>query len=256
MDRFELDLGKMLRIILLHLLLLPGLLFSQDGAGPEIPIILEHADSIVGTGAFETSVRTFYGNVRFQQGNVTGRCDRAIHNASANVVELFGNVVIRQGALTMRAPEVRYSGNRYQATAPRGIHVEQLGQIVDANKGEYGTRSHIARFFGNVIMHDDTTRVYADTMVVDRQADTMLAMGRVVGFDSTENSWFESDWARRNAASGELMLIGNASIWKWEDGSDTMRVTADTLHAKRSEQDRSRSMDARGRASMIRGTTR
>lgn len=255
MAPFELDLGKMLRLILLHLLLLPGLLLSQDGAGPGIPIILEHADSIVGSGAFESSVRTFYGNVRFQQGNVTGRCDRAIHNASANVVELFGNVVIKQGALTMRAPEVRYNGSRYLATAPKGVHVEQEGQIVDARKGEYGTMSHIAAFYGDVVMHDDTVRMNADTMVVDRDADTMLAMGNVVGFDSTENSWFESGWARRNAKSGELMLIGKAQIWNWDEGSDTLYVSADTLYATRSELDSSRSVDARGRASMIRGST-
>ncbi|MEY2718636.1 MAG: hypothetical protein RLZZ273_2 [Bacteroidota bacterium] len=257
MDRLELDLGIMLRIILLHLLLLPGLLLPQDGAGPEIPIILEHADSIVGKGAFESSVRTFYGNVRFQQGNVTGRCDRAIHNTSANVVELFGNVVIMQGALTMRAPEVRYNGNRYLAVAPKGVRVEQRGQIVDARKGEYSTTSHIAKFYGDVVMRDDTTRINGDTMVVDRDADTMVAVGNVVGFDSTDNAWFESDRARRDATSGELMLVGNAQMWNWDDDADvdTLYVSADTLYAIRSEQNASRSMDARGRASMIRGNT-
>lgn len=255
MDLFELVLGKMIRVALILLLMVPAVLLSQEDAGPEIPIILEHADSIVGSGAFESSVRTFYGNVRFQQGNVTGRCDRAIHNAAANVVELFGNVIIKQGALTMRAPEVRYNGNRYQAVAPKGIHVEQRGQVVDARKGDYGTTSHIAKFYGDVVLRDDTTRVASDTMIVDRDADTMIALGSVVGFDSTDNAWFESDWARRDAKTAEMILRGHAKIWNWDVGQDTMYVSADSLHSSKSSQPMSRSLDATGNAVMIRGKT-
>lgn len=255
MDWFELVLGKMIRVALILMFIIPTVLLSQEDAGPEIPIILEHADSIVGSGAFESSVRTFYGNVRFQQGNVTGRCDRAIHNASANVVELFGNVIIKQGALTMRAPEVRYNGNKYLAVAPKGIHVEQRGQIIDARKGEYGTTSHIAEFYGDVVMRDDTTRVAGDTMIVDRDADTMMAFGNVVGFDSTDKAWFESDWARRDAKTSDMLLVGNAKIWNWDAERDTMYVAADTLRSSKGSSVSTRLLDARGNAIMIRGAT-
>lgn len=243
-------------VLIILLSLLPALAVAQQGAGPEIPIVLEHADSIVGSGAFESSVRTFYGNVRFQQGNVTGRCDRAIHNVLANTVELFGNVIIKQGPISLYAPEVRYSGVRFIATAPRGIRVEQKGQVITARKGTYATTTHIAEFFGDVVMRDDTTTVWSDSLVYDRDLDTMLASGSVAGYDSTDNMWFEADVARRNAGNGSYTLSRNARLWTWEPSEDTMFVAADTIL---SLPDKSRS-DARilravGSAVLIRGTT-
>lgn len=246
----------MFTALIILLSLLPALAVAQQGAGPEIPIVLEHADSIVGSGAFESSVRTFYGNVRFQQGNVTGRCDRAIHNVLANTVELFGNVVIKQGPLSMYAPEVRYSGARFIATAPRGIRVEQKGQVITARKGTYATTTHIAEFFGDVVMRDDTTTVWSDSLVYDRDLDTMRASGSVAGFDSTDYMWFEADVARRNAVNASYTLSRNARLWTWEPSEDTMFVSADTILSLRdSSRTDARILRAVGSAALIKGTT-
>ena len=245
----------MFALLTVALLLLPHLLLGQSGAGPDIPIVLDHADSIVGSGQFESSVRTFYGNVRFQQGNVTGRCDRAIHNVLSNTVELFGNVVVQQGVMTMKAPEIRYSGARYIAVAPKGIRVEQNGQLITAKKGVYATNTHVADFFGDVFMHNDTTSVWSDTLTYDRDADTMRAIGSVIGYDSTDNVWFEADIARRNAITAEYRLSGRASVWTWEPGKDTMLVSADSIHSERQSQTSTRALHAIGSASLVKGLT-
>ncbi len=246
----------MFTVLIIFFSILPVVAAAQQGAGPEIPIVLEHADSIVGSGAFESSVRTFYGNVRFQQGNVTGRCDRAIHNVLANTVELFGNVVVKQGPLSMYAPEVRYSGSRFIATAPRGIRVEQKGQVITARKGTYATTTHIAEFFGDVMMRDDTTTVWSDSLVYDRDLDTMLAAGSVAGYDSTDNMWFEADIARRNAVNMSYTLSGNARLWTWEPSEDTMFVSADTILSLRDDSRTDvRILRAVGSATLIKGTT-
>ncbi|MBM4178441.1 MAG: hypothetical protein FJ211_03805 [Ignavibacteria bacterium] len=242
-------------ILVFVLMLVPYLVFAQQGAGPDMPIILEHADSIVGAGQFESSSRTFYGNVRFQQGNVTGRCDRAIHNAAANSVELFGNVVVRQGRLTMYAPEVRYSGANYVATATKGIRVEQNGQTIEARRGVYSTNTHIAQFFEDVFMYDDSMRMWSDTMIVDRDDDTMRATGRVVGYDSSDRVWFESDLAQRDARTGSYALTNNARLWQWGNSGDTMFVSADTLDSRREPNGSARILDARGSAVLIKGPT-
>lgn len=245
----------MYTVVVILFLLVTGIAHAQQGAGPEIPIVLEHADSIVGAGPFETSVRTFYGNVRFQQGNVTGRCDRAIHNVMSNTVELFGNVVVKQGALTMRAPEVRYSGARFIATAPRGIRVEQDKQVITAKRGHYSTNTHIAEFFDEVFMHDDTTSVWSDTMIYDRDIDTMRAVGSVVGFDSTDNAWFEAEIAQRKTKTADYVLTKSARIWKWEPGEDTMFVAADTIHSRKRSNGLGRMIMASGSAVLIKGAT-
>lgn len=246
----------MFTVLIILLSIFPALVAAQQGAGPEIPIVLEHADSIVGSGVFESSVRTFYGNVRFQQGNVTGRCDRAIHNVLANTVELFGNVVIKQGPLSMYAPEVRYSGGRFIANAPRGIRVEQKGQVITARKGVYATTTHIAEFFGDVVMRDDTTTVWSDSLVYDRDLDTMRAAGSVAGYDSTGNMWFEADIARRNAVNASYTLSRNARLWTWEPSEDTMYVSADSILSLRDNAHAgARTMRAIGDATLIKGAT-
>jgi lipopolysaccharide export system protein LptA len=252
---FRVRFDEMFALLIAVFLFLPHLVQGQTGAGPDIPIVLEHADSIVGTGQFESSVRTFYGNVRFQQGNVTGRCDRAIHNVMANTVELFGNVVVRQGALTMKAPEIRYSGTKYIAIAPKGIRVEQNGQVITAKKGVYATNTHVADFFGEVYMHNDTTSVWSDTLTYDRDADTMRANGAVVGYDSTGSVWFEADVARRNAITAEYRLSGHAVVWTWESGKDTMLVSADSIHSERQSGTNARALHALGSACLVKGLT-
>lgn len=229
--------------------------YGQNGAGPEMPIILEHADSVIGSGPLESSIRSFYGNVRFQQGNVTGRCDRAIHNAAANTIQLFGNVTVRQGALTMIAPEIRYSGSRYLATASKGLRVVQRGQTITAQKGEYAADSHIARFYGDVVMRDDTTRVWSDTMIVNRDVDTMFASGNVSGYDSTSNLRFEATVAHRDPVRGYYSLAGEARMWNWDEANDTLYVAADTIISQKPRAGLGRQIDAIGNASLVRAGT-
>jgi len=247
---------KSVLITFIVLVLLVGRLCAQDEVGPEIPILLEHADSLIGSGAVDAAVRTFQGNVRFSQGNVTGRCDRAVHDVVKNTVELTGSVVIRQVDLTISAPLVRYDGRQSVASAPRGIRVDQGRRVITSRSGRYDLRRRISSFHQNVHAIDDTVRMWCDSLIHDRTVDTMRAMGNVIIQDSIRRSWFSADLARRDPRRGELALYGSAKSWTWDIDStgviDTAFISSDQLRSE-SPSDSGRRMTAQGNVRLVRG---
>ena len=238
------------------LLLCVGRLRAQDDVGPEIPIVLEHADSLIGSGDVDAAVRTFQGNVRFSQGNVTGRCDRAVHDVIKNTVELTGSVVIRQVDLTITAPVVRYDGRSSVAQAPRGIRVDQGRRVITSRSGRYDLRRRISTFQQNVHAVDDTVRIWCDSLIHDRTIDTMRAMGNVLIQDSVRRSWFSADLARRQPGRGELSLYGSSKAWSWDADSagisDTVFISSDQMLSE-SQPEAGRRMTAQGNVRLVRG---
>ncbi|MBK6290205.1 MAG: hypothetical protein KA339_02900 [Candidatus Kapabacteria bacterium] len=217
-----------LTALIIGLIVLAQPSLSQDG--PQLPIVLQNADSIVGTGPMESGIREFLGNVRFTQGNVTVTCDRAIHNVALNRADLYGHVVVKQGSVTISAPYISYDGNTYQADATRGIKVVEGASTITSRVGRYSTQTHIMTFTDSVAAVDDSVRIWADTLTYDRDADTSVAHGRVVVSDSSGSAWLTGDHAYRNAVTQRIRMCGNAAAWQWDPGGpDTVYVAADTL---------------------------
>lgn len=206
---------------------------AQERDGPALPIILEHADSIVGSGPIESGTREFLGHVRFSQGNVTVECDRAIHNVLANSVDLYTNVNVTQGGLHLKAPFVTYNGNTNIAVASRGVVVRDKGATIQARSASYSTVSHIVVFRDSVVARD-STRLWADTLVYDRDEDTTSARGSVVIIDTAERLVTRSSYAFRNPSEQYLRLRGDAQVWQWSaptatESSDTLYLSADEI---------------------------
>ncbi|MCX6140277.1 MAG: hypothetical protein NTX15_05520 [Candidatus Kapabacteria bacterium] len=212
-------------------------LSAQDQEGPQLPVILDHADSLVGIGPPESGVREFWGNVRFTQGNVTITCDRAVYTSSTNSAELFGRVIVHQGNVLVSAPFISYNGETHIADASRGIKVEEGASIITADKGQYSTITHVSTFIDHAIAVDDSIRIWSDTLVFDRDADTSLASGRVVISDSAGSAWLSGDMAFRDNRSRYTRISGHAAAWQWDstDHPDTIYVAADTLVMTRQE---------------------
>lgn len=232
---------------------------AQQDIGPEIPIVLEHADSLLGSGSMESSLRTFIGNVRFRQGNVTGRCEKVVQDVLRNTVELRGSVVIRQSDLTISAPEITYDGATSTAHAVRGIKLQQSKTVIVSQLGTYDMRTKRARFLRDVHAVDDTIRLWCDSLDYDRQRDTMLARGSVHIHDTVQGAWFSGMRARRDATRGLMELVGDARAWSWAEDSlqtaDTTFIRGDTLLSVSQNDPDSTGMIARGNVVMVRGTT-
>jgi lipopolysaccharide export system protein LptA len=232
---------------------------AQQDVGPEIPIVLDHADSLLGSGSMESSLRTFIGNVRFRQGNVTGQCDKVVQDVVRNTVELRGSVVIRQADLTISAPEINYDGATSTAHAVRGIRLQQAKTVIVSQIGSYAMRSKRARFLREVHAIDDTIRLWCDSLDYDRRRDTMLARGNVHIHDTVQGSWFSGMQARRDASAGSMELVGEACAWSWSQDTsgvaDTTFIRGDTLLSVSQGEADSPSMTALGNVLMVRGST-
>ncbi len=237
-------------LLCLVLLVSPIRSVAQEVAdtGPQLPVVLEWADSLVTTALGGSTQREFLGHVRFRQGNVTVTCDRAIHDQAANGAELFGNVVVTQDGLTMKAPYARYDGNSFIASATRGLTVKDGHRTLTARSGEYSTKTHVAVFVDQVQMFDDTARVWADRVVYDRDTKFSTAIGRVVVRDTIRRAIIAGDTIHQDPATDHSIILGEAALWQWE--TDTMLVVADTLEAFRGADER---FIAQGNAALVRG---
>jgi lipopolysaccharide export system protein LptA len=224
-----------MRSLLVWFLVLASATGHAQQDGPALPIILEHADSLVGAGPAESGTREFLGNVRFRQGNVTVTCDRAVQNVALNTADLYGKVVVRQGDVTITAPFLTYDGNTHLARAPRRLTVREGASTISARRGEYSTLTHVTTFMDSVVAVDDSVRLWADTLVVDRDRDTSLAIGNVVVRDSVGSIWMAGDRATRKPDRGETRVTGDARVWQIDTGAvaDTFFVSGDTLVATR-----------------------
>ena len=73
-------------------------------SGSKDPIILNHADLMEGKETASGSIRELKGNVSISQGNVILSCSHAIEYIQQNLVELSGDVILKQGSLTLSTP--------------------------------------------------------------------------------------------------------------------------------------------------------
>ncbi len=206
---------------------------SQD------PIVLEWADSLVGTGATDVGIKEFAGHVRFRQGDVTVTCDRALHDAARNHADLFGNVVVTQGGLRMTAPRASFDGERHLASGSGGVRLVDGHRRLTARSGTYETTERVARFRDSVRMQNDTLTVWSDRAIYWKSTGESMASGRVVARDSVRNAVVRGDSMYHDPRSDAVRIAGSAGVWTWDaavaegdtaaEPPDTLYLAADTI---------------------------
>ena len=224
--------------------------WSQEDIGPQPPVILENADSVVGSGPLESGIRQFYGRVRFRQGNVLVTCDRAVQYILENRADLFGRVVVTQETMTLRAPIVKYDGNRLVADAEGGVVVTDQNRTIRSRTGTYSTYSHQASFFDSVRVQDDSVLIWSDTVHYNRDTKLSRAYGRVVIASRDSTSWMRGDTATHDPSKSFMQMSGRAASWSI-DNADTTFLAADTLESFRDGA--APRYRARGRSQLVRG---
>lgn len=242
--------NRLFTAFLLMLVIAPFVMTAQDETGPQLPIVLEFADSLVGRGTTETEERAFLGNVRFRQGNVTVRADRAVQHIAANRVDLIGRVRVTQGSLVIEAPSVTYDGTTNIAVARNGATVRDGARTVRSKTARYSAKTHIVRFAGEVHMQDDSLRMVADSLDYERDTDRRLAWGNVAMADRDGASWLQGDSVLHDAGRRTTTIAGNARIWQ-HDGADSLFVQANRVVTERSAGD---AFVAVGNVSVVRST--
>jgi lipopolysaccharide export system protein LptA len=202
--------------------------YGQEQA-QQNPIILHHADSLVGREGPSGAERELIGNVYLSQGNVQVRCNKAIQNLSLNTAVLMGNVQIVQGTLTLETESGIYDGNTRIAKGYSDIRITDREVSVRAAAGEYSTQTYIASFFGNVRVQDDSALLFADTVYYERTTQNSRAYGHVIAQGRYSASFAEGDTALNSPAQRLTILTGRPvlfqidSTWK---GSDSILQNA------------------------------
>ncbi|MBL7999031.1 MAG: hypothetical protein JNL32_10385 [Candidatus Kapabacteria bacterium] len=141
---------------------------SGDSTAPKQPVILRHADSLVGTTTANGFVRELMGSVHLEQGNVTVYCDHAYQYIEENRVLLTGSVKIIQGTVTMLMPRGEFYGNQDLARGEGGVTILDRKQKLTANTGYYSTKTLQANFMGAVTVEDDSVRITCDSLSYSR----------------------------------------------------------------------------------------
>jgi len=160
---------------------------------PNQPLILQHADSLVGVMTASGMVRELIGNVSLMQGSVLVTCDKAIHYMQQNRAEMLGNVVLTQNTVTMKTPRGVYDGNSRIVSGSQGIYLQDRNTVLTAREGVYSTALKIARFFRNVTVETDSLIITSDTLEYHRSSQNSYATGRVAVQGKYTTAYLQGD---------------------------------------------------------------
>ena len=194
-------------IILIGIVLL---LNAQPQQKLSEPIILQYADSLVGTTVQDLVKKKYSGNVQFRQGKVILYCDEALQFVNENRAEMRGNVRIIQEDLLLKAPFINYDGNSGIADANYGVSIRDKNATLTSDSGIYSTRTYIADFLGHVKIVDTSSTIIAEHIQYDRKNRESIAEKNVLIEDDSIQIY--CDWVKHEHITRESHAIGNVFI--------------------------------------------
>ena len=202
---------KFISIIVIVLLLFQ--IFTAQIFATE-PVILKHADELIGTSNEIQNTRTLQGNVQLQQGNVYVKCNSAIQYINSNKFLLKGNVVITQETLILESHSVLYDGNTYLAVADSSVYITDRKTQLTGKKGTYSTDKMIADFYDDVKLEDDSVCIYAEYINYDRKTTNSRAIGNVLVKGKDKNIFLEADTIDNFPQANTTIAFGNPVLFQ------------------------------------------
>ncbi|HET9137264.1 MAG TPA: OstA-like protein [Candidatus Kapabacteria bacterium] len=187
------------------------LLFLSSSTFAQHDPVQVKADSLANSTKSGEEVKVLIGNFQFYQGSLTGKAERAIQYPQRNVVELFGNVVIRQDTLSLTAPHLIYDGNAQLAKADGHIQLNDRDDHVTSDWMTYNMASGIAEFHkgpteGVRAIQGNTTLTCQDLTYI-RGTQTMISKGKVRVVN--DSGMLTCDTLFDARSIGERTAIGN-----------------------------------------------
>lgn len=171
----------MRKLLVILILLYVTVTNAQTTSGEPITIT---GDSLVGKIIQGEAVREVYGNVIIRQGKITITCDKAIQYISKNDAILEGNVVVTQDTLTIKAPRGYYYGNTRFAEGHEGVVLNDGKVELSAVYGDYSFNEDKAFFADNVRLYDTVSTLTSNTLTYFKELDKAIAVGEVEISDS------------------------------------------------------------------------
>lgn len=204
---------------------------TSNEVGPATPIQLIFADSLVGNSLEQGSVREFIGRVKFIQGNVTVTCNRAVQDIGSNTVDLYGNVVIKQDDLLLKAPHVKYSGESSIAVADGNVEIRDAKMKASGQTLRYNVKTRLAELANNVVIIDDSATIYSDSSRYDRLTRNSIAWGSAVVRASDGTMIMKADSVSNYPTEHTSIARGNATVWNIDTTNDDGRLDTSSIKA-------------------------
>ena len=141
--------SAMFLLFVLHVLLLSAC-FSN--APQEQPVRLIHADSLIGYTMGGDNYRELIGHVTMRHENTILNCDRAVQNLTQDIVDLYGNVNVKDDTLTLLTKQARYFGKTKIVSSDSAVYLNDRRRTLTADRGTYNTDTKVAQFYGDVFV--------------------------------------------------------------------------------------------------------
>lgn len=194
------------------------------------PLIIRHADQMVGYETDSGTVRELVGNVVMTHGDVEIRCDRARQEFATGKAELVGHVLITQRELFMRMERGVYYSAERRAYGIGNVVVRDSATTITAPRGEYDIERRYVVFRGGVQLRDSAVLITADSMAYYRHTGERRAWGNVGLTFFREQSMIVGDSAYQHPMLHHATVCGHALMMQWDTtGGDTLYICADCL---------------------------
>jgi len=201
-------------------------------------IVVEHADSLIGTQVDGEEARELIGHVQFTHDQVRVWCDRATQFIRSEKVLLRGNVIVKDDSVTLRAPSGVYYQAERRAEVSEGVVLDDGGMLLAARRGQYFLETKRAFFWDNVVVRDGASTVTADSLVHDRLEKHSVAMGHVEVRDRDDVTITGSHLDHWSAAQSSRMT-GQPLLFKSDTTAsgeiDTLVVRSRIMESHRSD---------------------
>ncbi len=166
-------------------------------------IVTIHADEQIGSG---DRVR-FRGHFNFSQGSLYGKADSAIEYPSTKILEMYGNVVIRQDTLSVEAPFVHYDGNTKIARGEDGVKFSDRDANITSKWSTYDMNTQRADFHDFVRASQDHSVLTSNDLTYFRTTQTSIAKGNV--FVKSDSGTLKADEVTDVKTIGQTIARGN-----------------------------------------------
>jgi len=174
------------------------LLIAAPASSQDKTIEIRSADELHGQVINGEEVRELKGNVHFIQRSAEGSpvrvwCDRALRYMKQNKIDLFGHVRIVRDSIVITAPEGSYFGNTRWAEMRRKVHLVRGSTVLTALRGEHYIDEKRSNFFGNVVMVDSSSTLYAQEVFYDEASQRSIAVIDVRVVDAAQGTTVYGD---------------------------------------------------------------
>lgn len=216
------------------LLALPG-----PGSGPwaqarQTPPVDISADRLVGTRGPEGEIIELHGNVVLRQGTTVVRSAQGRWVTAHRAVYLTGGVTADDGTLHVTAEQADYHEATDRLILAGQVRITDRDLVATSQFGSYDARTRVGELWGTVEAEERGRRLRSQHFTYGRDSGLAEARGDVWAADSSGNTVLTAGTVRYNKPARIATAYENARLTRLEEGRQVV-LSADTLHLRQAE---------------------